>query len=144
MNFASNTAPFASTRPSRVAPIHRTVGWRTCCWISVMTLLVLAWYQRRFSSSVTKPSWTMRWPDKSSGSTSPRFSRQRRSRAASSSPMMMRASEPPMKQRRSAKVVPIGPGTIFWRFGTNDRSAGVSRGPTGRAARNGVKNPSCA
>jgi hypothetical protein len=35
--------------------------------------------------------------DRSSGSISPRFSRQRRSRAASSSPMMIRASEPPMK-----------------------------------------------
>jgi hypothetical protein len=104
MNFASNTAPFASTRPSRVAPIHRTVGWRTCCWISVMTLPVLASYQRRFSSSVTKPSWTIRWPDKSSGSTSPRFSRQRRSKAASSLPTIIRASEPPMKQQRFAKL----------------------------------------
>ena len=43
----------------------------------------------------------MRLPDRSSGSTSPRFSRQSRSRAASSSPMMIRASEPPMKLRRS-------------------------------------------
>ena len=46
----------------------------------------------------------MRLPDRSSGSTSPRFSRHSRSRAASSSPMMMRASEPPMKERRSVKV----------------------------------------
>ena len=27
-------------------------------------------YQRRFSSSVAKPSWTMRLPDRSSGSSS--------------------------------------------------------------------------
>ena len=33
----------------------------------------------------------------SSGSVSPRFSRHRRSRALSSSPMIMRASDPPMK-----------------------------------------------
>ena len=46
------------------------------------------------------PSWTMRFPDRSSGSASPRFSRQSRSRAASSAPMMIRASEPPMKCRR--------------------------------------------
>ena len=29
MNLASNTAPLASTRPSRVAAIHRSAGWRT-------------------------------------------------------------------------------------------------------------------
>jgi hypothetical protein len=29
MNLASNTAPVASTRPSRVAPIQRTIGCRT-------------------------------------------------------------------------------------------------------------------
>ena len=34
-----------------------------------------------------------------SGSASPRFSRQRRRRAASSLPMMIRTSEPPMKLR---------------------------------------------
>jgi hypothetical protein len=38
-------------------------------------------------------------PDKSCGSASPRFSRQRPIRAASSLPMMIRASEPPMKER---------------------------------------------
>ena len=42
----------------------------------------------------------MRLPDRSSGSASPRFSRQRRISAASSLPMMIRASEPPMKERR--------------------------------------------
>jgi hypothetical protein len=36
----------------------------------------------------------------SSGSISPRFSRQRRANAASSLPMMIRASEPPIKERR--------------------------------------------
>ena len=39
-------------------------------------------------------------PRRSSGSTSPRFSRHSRTRAASSLPMMIRASEPPMKERR--------------------------------------------
>jgi hypothetical protein len=42
-----------------------------------------------------------RTSDRSSGSTSPRFSRQRRTRPASSSPMMIRASEPPRNERRS-------------------------------------------
>src|SRR6516162_7288594 len=42
----------------------------------------------------------MRLSDRSSGSISPRFSRQRRMRATSSSPRMMRASESPMKPRR--------------------------------------------
>ena len=41
----------------------------------------------------------MRLPERSSGSASPRFSRQRRIKAASSLPMMIRASEPPMKLR---------------------------------------------
>jgi hypothetical protein len=39
--------------------------------------------------------------DRSSGSTSPRFSRQRRTRSASWVPMITRASEPPIKERRS-------------------------------------------
>ena len=43
----------------------------------------------------------MRLPDKSSGSASPRFSRHNRTRAASSSPMMIRASEPPINPRLS-------------------------------------------
>ena len=46
----------------------------------------------------------MRLPDRSSGSTSPRFSRHSRSRAASFSPMMIRASEPPMKLRLLASL----------------------------------------
>ena len=50
----------------------------------------------------------MRLPDRSSGSTSARFSRQRRSRAVSSLPMITRASEPPMKERRS-----VGAGSNF-------------------------------
>jgi hypothetical protein len=44
-------------------------------------------------------------PERSSGSTSPRFSRHSRSRAASSSPIMIRASEPPMKERRIWQVL---------------------------------------
>src|SRR5579864_4649778 len=43
----------------------------------------------------------MRFPDRSSGSASPRFSCQSRTRAASSLPMMIRASEPPIKLRRA-------------------------------------------
>ena len=39
-------------------------------------------------------------PDRSSGSASPRFSRQSRSRAGSSEPMMILASVPPMNWRR--------------------------------------------
>jgi hypothetical protein len=58
---------------------------------------------------VAKPKWTIRLPDRSSGSTSPRFSRQRRSKVAWSSPIMIRAFEPPMKQLRfSSEFVHIG------------------------------------
>ena len=64
-----------------------------------MTCPVFASYQRRLSASVTTPSWTIRFPERSSGSASPRFSRHSRIRAASSLPMMIRASEPPMKER---------------------------------------------
>ena len=63
-------------------------------------LPVLRSYQGRLRASVTRPSWTMRLPDRSSGSASPRFSRHRRTRAASSLPMMILRSEPPMKKRR--------------------------------------------
>jgi hypothetical protein len=42
----------------------------------------------------------MRLPERSSGSSSPRFSCQSRTRAASSLPMRTRASEPPMNVRR--------------------------------------------
>ena len=52
------------------------------------------------SSSVAAPSCTMRLPDKSSGSAAPRFSRHSRTSAASLAPIMIRASEPPMKSRR--------------------------------------------
>jgi hypothetical protein len=72
-----------------------------------MTSPVLASYHRRFSSSVAIPSWTTRLPDRSSGSISPRFSRHSRISACSSLPIMIRASEPPMKYRlvpESAKV----------------------------------------
>jgi hypothetical protein len=61
---------------------------------------VLRSYQVRLSSSVAVPNCTIKLPDKSSGSVSPRFSRQRRTNAASSLPMMMRASEPPMNPWR--------------------------------------------
>src|SRR6266571_388424 len=101
MNLASNTAPLSPTMPSRVAPIHRFTGWRIRRCTSVTTCPVLRSYQSRFRSSVTRPSWTIRLSERSSGSTSPRFSRHRRWRAASSSPMMIRASEPPMNPFRS-------------------------------------------
>ena len=42
----------------------------------------------------------MRLPDRSSGSTLPRFSFHSRISAASSGLMMIRASDPPMKSRR--------------------------------------------
>src|SRR5271166_1395063 len=100
MNLASNTASLPSTRPSRVAPIQRSTGWRILRWTSTTTWPVVASYQRRLRSSVARPSWTTRLPDRSSGSTSPRFSRQSLRSAASSSPMMIRASEPPMKYLR--------------------------------------------
>jgi hypothetical protein len=102
MNLASNTA-LPSTRPSRVAAIHRKVGCRRHCWTSVITRPVWAWYQRRFSFSVASPSCAIRLPDRSSGSISPLFSRHSRSRAAWSSPMTTRASEPPMKLRLFAE-----------------------------------------
>src|SRR5215217_6221090 len=63
-------------------------------------LPLLRWYHSRLRFSVTVPSWTRRLPDRSSGSISPRFSRQTQSRAASSWPIMIRASEPPTKVRR--------------------------------------------
>ena len=97
MNLASNTAPVLSTTPSRVAAIQNRTGCRTQRCTSLSDFAGVRSNQRRLRSSVATPSWTMRLPDRSSGSTSPRFSRQSRSRAASSLPMMIRASEPPMK-----------------------------------------------
>ena len=37
MNLASNTASLPWTRPSSVAAIQRSAGWKTLRWISVMT-----------------------------------------------------------------------------------------------------------
>src|SRR5262245_13176932 len=51
-------------------------------------------------------SWTTRLPARSSGSASPRFSRHSWIKAASSLSMMIRASEPPMEERRSNGVGP--------------------------------------
>src|SRR5215831_21390060 len=99
MNLASNTAPLPSTMPSRVATSHGTAECLTRRWTSATRRPVLRSYQERLSSSVTAPSCTIRLPDRSSGSASPRFCCQRRVRAASSFPMMIRASEPPMKLR---------------------------------------------
>src|SRR5215467_14006334 len=100
MNLASNTASVPSTMPSNVAAIHAMAECLTLRWTLVMRRPVLRSYQERLSSSVAAPSCTMRLPDKSSGSASPLFSRQSRSSAASLLPMMIRASEPPMKALR--------------------------------------------
>ena len=51
-------------------------------------------------------------PERSSGSTSPRFWSHRRSRAASSSPTTIRASEPPMNVRRSGRIAYSGITTL--------------------------------
>src|SRR5215471_7269067 len=103
MNLDSNTAPVPSTIPSRVATIHAIAECLTRRCTSRTRRPVLRSYQERLSSSVALPSCTMRLPDRSSGSASPRFSRQSRTRAASSAPIMIRASEPPMKARRSTE-----------------------------------------
>ena len=63
-----------STRPSRVASIHRTLGWRTCRWRSAIRP-ELASYQRRLRSSVARPSCTKRLPNRSSSCVSPAFRR---------------------------------------------------------------------
>src|SRR5208282_2968894 len=56
------------------------------------------------SASVTTPSWTTRLSLRSIGSTSPRFSFHNRINAASSGFMMIRASDPPTKSRRSGFI----------------------------------------
>src|SRR5215470_13075058 len=101
INLASNTASVPSTIPSRVAAIQGMAECLTRRCTSLTCRLVLRSYQERLSSSVALPSCTMRLPERSSGSASPRFSRHRRIRAGSSLPIMTRASEPPMKPRRS-------------------------------------------
>src|SRR6516165_8951926 len=100
MNLDSKTAPVASTVPSRVAAIQGMAECLTWRWTSETRRPVLRSYQVRLSSSVAAPSCTMRLLDRSSGSASPLFSRHRRTRAVSSLPMMIRASEPPSKPRR--------------------------------------------
>src|SRR5215471_20827356 len=99
INLASNTASVPSTIPSRVAAIQGIAECLTRRCTSRTCRPVLRSYQERLSSSVATPSCTMRLPDRSSGAASPRFSRQRRTSAASSEPMMIGASEPPMKLR---------------------------------------------
>jgi hypothetical protein len=66
-------------------------GCLTLVWTAVMACPVLRSYQTRLRSSVTTPSWTMRFAERSSDPTSSRI------RAFSSCPMMIRASEPPTK-----------------------------------------------
>src|SRR5262245_38430580 len=108
MNLDSKTASVPSTMPSRVATIQGIAECLTRRWTSETRRLVLRSYQQRLSSSVAFPSWTRRLLDKSSGSASPRFSRQSWIRAASSLPMMILASEPPMNVRRSDGPAPTG------------------------------------
>src|SRR5262249_28338238 len=119
MNLASNTASVPSTMPSRVAAIHGMAECLTWRWTSVPRRAVLRSYQERLSSSVAAPSCTIRFPDRSSGSVSPRFSRHRRNSAASSLPMMILASEPPMNERRfQLEVSLLGISTpLPWNFG---------------------------
>src|SRR5262245_42708489 len=105
MNLASNTASIPSTVPSRVAAIQGMAECLTWCWMLETCRPVLRSYQKRLSCSVAAPSWTTRLPDRSSCSASPRFSCQRRIRAASLLPMMILASDPPMNTRRSAGVL---------------------------------------
>ena len=100
MNLASNMAPLPSTRPSRVAIIQGIAECFTRRCTAVTRRPVLRSYQVRLSASVAVPNCTIKLPDRSSGSASPRFSRQRRTRATSSLPIMIRASEPPMNARR--------------------------------------------
>src|SRR5262245_14345119 len=100
INLASKTACVPSTIPSSVAAIQGMPECLTRRWTSRTCRPVLRSYQERLSSSVALPSCTMRLPERSSGSALPRFSRHRRTRAASSLPMMIRASEPPMKVLR--------------------------------------------
>src|SRR5262245_34007380 len=83
MNLASNTASVPSTMPSRVAAIQGMAECLTRRWTSEMRRLVLRSYQERLRPSVVAPSWTTRLPDRSSGGASPRFSRHRRTSAAS-------------------------------------------------------------
>src|SRR5262245_951326 len=87
--------------PSKVAASQGIAECLTRRCMSRTFRPVLRSYYVLLRSSVAAPSCTMRLPDKSSGSASPRFSRQRCTRAASSLAMIIRASEPPMKDRLS-------------------------------------------
>jgi hypothetical protein len=104
MNFASNTASRSLTKPSKVAATYRWTGCWIQRWTSLTTRPALRSYQARLSASVATPSWTMRLPDRSSGSAAPRFSFHSRINGASSGLMMIRASDPPMNCRRSGFV----------------------------------------
>jgi hypothetical protein len=116
INLASNTTSVPSTIPSRVAAIQGIAECLTRRCTSRTCRPVLRSYQERLSSSVTAPSCTTRFLDRSSGSASPRFSCQRRIRATSSAPMMMRASEPPMKVRRSTNLRVSSAFFAMWQF----------------------------
>src|SRR5580704_51977 len=65
MNLASYTATVSVTMPSRVATMNERTGCFTLVWTAVMACLVLRSYQARLRSSVTTPSWTMRFAERS-------------------------------------------------------------------------------
>src|SRR6266849_850210 len=69
MNLASNTAPVSATTPSRVAHIHRITGCRIRRWTSERVCPVLHSNHCPFRASVTTPSWTIRFVERSGGST---------------------------------------------------------------------------
>jgi hypothetical protein len=98
MNFTSNTALFPSTTPSSVAAIQRITGWRTHLWTSLDLpgrALVPAPIHRfdRQSELDDEVAGKVLWLGL------PLFSRHRRRRASSLVPMIIRASEPPIKVR---------------------------------------------
>ena len=103
MNLASNTAPVASTMPSRVAAIQRTTGCCTRRWTAVRTWPVL----RSIPLPVERLGHDAELDDKVAGEILrldlAAFLAPQPKQGGSSSPMMIRASEPPMKRRRSAE-----------------------------------------
>src|SRR5262249_11413829 len=73
INLASNTACVPSMIPSRVAAIQGIAECLTRRCTSRTCWPVFRSYQERLSSSVALPSCTMRFPERSSSSASPRF-----------------------------------------------------------------------
>ena len=101
MNLASNTAPAGSTSPSSVAAIHLFTGMLNPPLTSLTVLPVLSLVPPPVKLFCHVAELNDQVVGQVLGSTSPRFSRQSRSKLSSSSPMMIRASDPPMNERRS-------------------------------------------